>query len=182
MPRGHPPYPPAQENVENTYMDQQYLPQGDYLVSQITQSPLEVDVREAWSIIFGEIFCSYEGFSIRHEANLQGGRSDMEVSRIINRHRLNFLVLELKRSSYLNSTRALRDAETQLKGYLDSLGNTQDDKVWGALCIGKNVQFYQFSNGNGAPELFALHEGMLRVDRQPQTVTQWLQYIRSNIM
>ncbi|KAF4958085.1 hypothetical protein FGADI_2643 [Fusarium gaditjirri] len=182
MPRGRPPYLPAQENVEDTYMDPQYIPDGDYTISQISQGGLESHVREAWSYILGDVFSFYEGFRINHEADIAGGRIDIEVSRMSNHHRLNFLVLELKAYSYPNSDRALRAAETQLRNYIVSLGSTEVDKLWGALCIGKSVQFYQFTQVNGRGQLLSLHEDMLRIDRQPQTVTQWLQYIRSNII
>ncbi|KAF4499683.1 hypothetical protein FAGAP_4134 [Fusarium agapanthi] len=182
MPRGRPRYLPAQEDVENTYMDSQYIPDGDYTVSQISQGDLESNVREAWTFILGDVFSFYEGFRINHEADIAGGRIDMEVCRMSNHRRLNFLVLELKRYSYPNSDTALRAAETQLRDYLRSLGSTEVDKLWGALCIGKSVQFYQFSQANGRGQLVTLHDGMLRIDRQPQTVTQWLQYIRSNII
>ncbi|PNP84135.1 hypothetical protein FNYG_02823 [Fusarium nygamai] len=100
----------------------------------------------------------YEGFSIDHEADIQGRRVDMEICRINNNYKLNFLVLELQRYSYSNSDQALEDGETQLKGYLGSLSNTRERMLWGALCIGKSVQFYQCSKEGGDVELFALHE------------------------
>lgn len=163
-------------------MDPQYIPAGQYAITQINQGSLESNVRQAWSLILGDVFSMYEGFVVNHEADIRGRRLDIEVCRVNNNHRLNFLVLELKRYSYSNSDQALEDAETQLKGYLGSLGHTQEGMLWGALCIGKSVQFYQCSKDGADVELFALHEGMLRIDRQPQTVTQWLQYIRSNVM
>lgn len=163
-------------------MDPQYIPDGDYTIAQINRGSLESDVRDAWSVILLDVFSVYEGFRINHEADIAGGRVDIEVCRLSNHHRLNFLVLELKRYSYPNSDTALHAAEIQLRNYLRSLGSTEVDKLWGALCIGKSVQFYQFTQVNGRGQLVTLHEGMLRIDRQPQTVTQWLQYIRSNII
>ncbi|KAF5717107.1 hypothetical protein FMUND_5925 [Fusarium mundagurra] len=148
-----PPYLPAQEDVKDTYMDPQYIPHGDYTIAQIDQGSLESNVCEAWTLILRDIFSMYDGFSINHEADIQGRRVDME----------------LKRYSYPNSDQALEDAETQLKGYLASLSNTRERMLWGALCIGKSVQFYQCSKEGGDVELFALH-------------VEWLQYIRSNVM
>ncbi|KAG5743482.1 hypothetical protein H9Q72_013357 [Fusarium xylarioides] len=176
------PYLPAREDVKNTYMDPQYIPDGDYTIVQIKQGSLESNVCEAWTPILRDVFSIYEGFRVNHEADIQGQKIDMEVYRMKNHLRLNFFALVLKRYSYLNSDQALENAETQLKGHLESLGNTQEGRLWGALCIGKSVQFYQCSKGSGKPELFALHDGMLRIDRQPQTLKQWLQHIRSNVM
>ncbi|KAF9774418.1 hypothetical protein IL306_007589 [Fusarium sp. DS 682] len=181
MPRGRPPYLPAQENVENTYLDPQYRPQGDYLVSQVTHDSSEADVREVWDYILREVFTADEFFSIRHEGPVQGGRTDIQVSRIMNRQRLNFLVLELKRPSFANGAEALSGAEEQLLRYINSLGHTKKNKMWGALCIGKSVQFYSFKKEDRI-QLVALHADMLRIDRQPQLVTQWLNYIRTSII
>lgn len=161
-------------------MDPAYIPVGDYYVSRITHDSLESDVREAWSAILSDVFSYYDGFSISHEANIQNQRIDMKVSRLANRSLMNFLVLELKRSSYANSKDALRDAEDQLLGYLASLGGTDRGKLWGALCIGKNVQFEKVNVEFGQFELEILHAEMLRIDRQPQTVTEYLQYIKSH--
>ncbi|KAF5563911.1 hypothetical protein FPHYL_4938 [Fusarium phyllophilum] len=152
MPRGRPPYLPAQENVENTYMDPQYIPAGAYNIAQINQGSLESNVRQAWSLILGDVFSMYEGFSIDHEADIQGRRVDME----------------LKRYSYSNSDQALEYAEDQLKGYLGSLSNTRERMLWGALCIGKSVQFYQCSKEGSDVELFALHEGTFNGPLQKQ--------------
>lgn len=45
--------------------------------------------------------------------------------------------------------------------------------------ISKNVQFYEFKVRDETAELTALHDGTLRIDRQPQTVTQYLEYIKA---
>ncbi|KAF4436890.1 Cytochrome b5 [Fusarium austroafricanum] len=182
MPRGRPPYLPAQEDVQNTYMDPGYIPDGDYSVAQITRNSRETHVREAWLVMLADVFHIYDGFRINHETDIRTGRIDMAVARLENHTRLNFLILELKRSSYANSDEALLNAENQLMGYMTSVGHTESDKLWGALCIGKSVQFYKFDDSGEEPQLMALHQDMLRIDRQPQTVKQWLEYIRSNVI
>ncbi|KAF5635861.1 hypothetical protein F52700_5173 [Fusarium sp. NRRL 52700] len=181
MSSGDPPFLPAQENIKDTYMDPQYIPAGDYTVALINQGS-ESHVCEAWTIILKDVFSVYDGFVVDHEVDKQDRRVDMEVGRVVNNRMTNFLALVLKQSSYSSSTKALEDAKTKLKGHLQSLGNTREGKLWGALCIGKSVQFYQCSMESGKPELFVLHDGMLQIDRQPQTVKQWLQHIRSNVI
>lgn len=163
-------------------MDPQYIPGGDFTIAQINEGSLEFQVSEAWTLILRDAFSIYEGFRVDYEADIHGRRIDMEVCHMNNHRMLNFLGLVLKRYAYLNSTHALEDAETELKKHLESLGNTQEGRLWGALCIGKSVQFYQYSKESGHSGLLALHDGMLQIDRQPQTVKQWLQYIRSNVM
>ncbi|KAF5603141.1 uncharacterized protein FSUBG_7364 [Fusarium subglutinans] len=182
MAGGRPPYVPAQEDVKDTYMDPQYIPCGDYTVAQINPGSLESNVCEAWTLILKDVFSIYQGFMVNHDADVQGQKIDMEVCHLKNHRRLNFLALVLKRYSSSNSDQAMADAETQLKGHLESLGHTQEGRLWSALCIGKGVRIYRCSKESGKAELFALHDGVLRIDRQPQTVKQWLQHIRSIVM
>ncbi|KAF4442086.1 hypothetical protein FACUT_2310 [Fusarium acutatum] len=129
MPGGCATYLSAQGGVKDTYMDPQYIPDGDYTVTQINQGSQESNVCEAWTIILRDVFSIYEGFRVNREADIQGQRIDMEVCRIENHRRLNFLALVLKRYSYSNPDQALENAETQLKAHLESLGNTQECRL-----------------------------------------------------
>lgn len=65
----------------------------------------------------------------------------------------------------------------QLIGYLQGFNST---RVWGAICMGKNVKFYEFfaARRGSRARLVELHEDHIRIDRQPQTVHYWLEYIR----
>lgn len=162
-------------------MDEQYMPGGPMRVERITASSMESHVSAAWMTILTTVFNPWEGWAIDHEQNVPGGRLDMQVSYNVNRTTLNFLVLELKGAAQSTSSSSLTAYEDQLKRYLLALGSANDE-LWGALCVGKNVQFYQLQkNGRGSGSLHSMHEGMLRIDRQPQTVTQWLQYIKGQV-
>lgn len=101
---------------------------------------------------------------------------DIRVSRVVNRHRTSFLVLEVKCASYANSNNGLPRAEDQLINYLNALvgsSRIQVNQLWGALCIGKSVQFYGVKKVGDVLE-------MLRIDRQPETVVGYPQYIKSS--
>lgn len=154
---------------------------GPHFVGRVTEHCLESDVRRAWSAIISDVFTFQEDYGISHEHHIGSRRIDLDISRLVNGREMNFLVVELKRSSYAKSSAALLEAETQLIAYMNSLKSVDDDALWGALCIGKNVQFYQaISDGEGF-ELHCLHEGMLRIDRQPVTVKGWLERIKADV-
>ncbi|KAF5003065.1 hypothetical protein FDECE_10376 [Fusarium decemcellulare] len=182
MPRGpgRPNFLGEWENVAETYLDEEYIPGGSFYVDRIARpGSVESDVREAWTTILASVFSIYEGYQVSHEHDIHGQSIDMKVSRVQNRRRHNFLVMELKRNSYPNSKRALRAAEDQLKEYLKALGDTDEKRLWGALCIGRSVQFYKVTiTEQGVVRLANLNAEMLRIDRQPQAVVEMLQYIK----
>lgn len=192
---GRPRYLPEQEPVAGTvcmililcgramltiaqYLDGDLTEVGSYQIDRITCDSTESEVRDIWSTILGTVFTTNENYILSHEAYVEGGRIDIRVSRLVNRRTKPFLILELKRSSYSNSTEALQDAETQLVGYLNSLGRVDYQKLWAALCIGKNVQFYKIERRRKRCTLSPMHKGMLRIDRQPQMVTDFLEEIK----
>ncbi|KAF5612835.1 uncharacterized protein FSUBG_1065 [Fusarium subglutinans] len=161
MPRGRPAYLPAQEDITNTYMDEQYMPGGAMEVDQITANSTESHVSAAWTTILACVFSRWEGWAVNQEHNVPGGRLDMKVSHKVGRTSLNFLVLELKGAAQSTSPVSLSRYEEQLKGYLLALGNTENELLWGALCVGKNVQFYQLQKiGWDEGYLNSMHEAL----------------------
>jgi hypothetical protein len=163
-------------------MDEEYMPGGAMEVDQITADSTESHVSAAWTTILACVFSRWEGWAVNQEHNVPRGRLDMKVSHKVGRTTLNFFVLELKGAAQSTGQGSLSRYEDQLKRYLLALGNTDDELLWGALCVGKNVQFYQLQKTEeGEGYLDSMHEGMLRIDRQPQTVTQWLQYIKGQV-
>ncbi|KAM5376359.1 hypothetical protein ACJZ2D_005581 [Fusarium nematophilum] len=157
-------------------MDENYIASGSYFINQITHDSLESVVWHSWIPILGSLFTVFEGYGVSGDANIEAQRVDMKVSCLVNRDPKTFLGLQLRRPSYSNSPDALRAAEAELMGYLEALPDTDEEKLWGAVCIGKDVQFYKVKL---APlELTVLHDEMLHIDRQPQTVTQWLLHIK----
>ncbi|KAF4425057.1 hypothetical protein F53441_14205 [Fusarium austroafricanum] len=145
MPGGRPADLPAQEDVTQTHI---WTPDATGLV------------RDAWAVILSTVFTDAEGFMKRIKIIRESGRAGIDVAHL-DSPRLNFFVHEVKASSHSTSNQSLARCKEQLMGYLSTLPNANSQRLWGALCIGKNVQFYYFRNG----ELEA-HEAMLRIDRQ----------------
>lgn len=163
-------------------MDEQYMPGGAMEVDEVTANSTESHVSAAWKTILACVFRRFEGWAVNQEHNVSGGL-DMKVSRKVGRTTLNFFVLELKGAAQSTSPGSLTTYEEQLKRYLLDLVDTKSGLLWGALCIGKKVQFYQLqkTDDKGEGYLDSMHEGMLRIDRQPQTVIQWLQHIKGQV-
>ncbi|KAJ3540851.1 hypothetical protein NM208_g4880 [Fusarium decemcellulare] len=173
---------PPQEDVEDTYMDPLECMISSILVNRIRSTSPVSEIVEAWQPILVPLFTMNEGYIVRSYRQLGPGRETAKVSVKRNKRYADFLNIEFKPPSYPTSGPEFMEARFQIGATIRWSKTTKADMIWCILCIGKNVQFCKATKQRMMnPRLEPLHDGMLRIDRHPITVTDLLLSIRSQV-
>ncbi|KAF4463075.1 hypothetical protein FALBO_10109 [Fusarium albosuccineum] len=188
---GRPPTIPAQEDPSGTYYGIPAI--GFYVDNRLSLGNDESQVRGTWLTLLAHVFPPAEGYGLNAEASAgQEGQLDIEVAEVIfhgRREEHIFFVVECKNPQYENSRSSWNGAKLQLADYLKGICEAKNlgpgAQKFGAVSIGKSVQFMTYTyGGNGRNQvshiLEPVHEGVLRLDRQYRTVQRWLDYIKAN--
>ncbi|KAF4974939.1 hypothetical protein FZEAL_8202 [Fusarium zealandicum] len=179
--RGRPSYLPPVENPAGTYYEADSI---NFLIeNRLSVGNNEAQVRQTWLNILAHNFPPVDGYMIAAEADAGSGRLDVQVSEVVYQGRRDesiFFVVECKNPRYEGAIESWEDAVEQLFGYLAAVARRErlrpGGRKWGAVSIGKSVQFWKYVEGELS--LRPLHSNALRLDRQYQSVQQWLDYIK----
>ncbi|CAI6043296.1 unnamed protein product [Clonostachys chloroleuca] len=184
MPRGRPSYLPPQEDYTGTYMEN---PGTAYEIQTLRPTTRESAIRNIWADILHESFPRHEGYLVRQETEPIPGRSLRADCKVFhfeqnrNPHRMEFLGIECKQGHYETQGNSWDLAQEQLITYL--IGFRGSPRVFGAICMGKNVRFYRFfpAQDDEPATLEEMDADFIRIDRQPQTVVRRLEYIKNRV-
>ncbi|CAH0042788.1 unnamed protein product [Clonostachys rhizophaga] len=137
-----------------------------------------------WVDIVQETFPMREGYHVRLESEPISGRADCKVyhfEQTRNPKKVEFLGIECKQGHHETQDDSWDLAREQLITYLTGFQGSA--KVFGAICMGKNVRFYRFfpAQDDEPATIEEMDENVIRIDRQPQTVVRRLEYIKSSV-
>ncbi|KPM38142.1 hypothetical protein AK830_g8409 [Neonectria ditissima] len=169
--RDQPSYLPAVEDPTGTYYEVDSI---NFLVdNRLNAKNNETHVCQTWTTLLVHVFPAVKGYSVSTEMDARAERLDLQVSEIVYRETRDesvFFVVQCKRPSYDGVVASWKLTEEQLLERLNELPGCK----WGAVSIGKSVQFY----ANSVDSLTPLHTNPLRLDREYQAVQYWLDYIK----
>jgi hypothetical protein len=68
----------------------------------------------------------------------------------------------------------------QLQKYLQAAAGQKHRQIYGAIAVEKTVRFYKFDWKAKEIKNVAENDAYFHIDRQCQTVTRWLRFVRDN--
>lgn len=153
----------------------------------------EAAVTGIWVAILGFVFSPMNGYFVRPEQRTPGGFADLYMvyfnmarTPVLEYH---FCIVQCKRPSEESHQSTWSIAKQQLRGYLpDFKPRNRRHQVYGAVAIGRLVEFYTYQGGNiasGQDPLVVLHDPAtgtrrLHIARQCGTVMHTLNRIKAN--
>ncbi|KAI9698611.1 MAG: hypothetical protein M1820_007410 [Bogoriella megaspora] len=143
---------PAQEETRGTYREWEGV--DLYISSRLRPSFPEDQVTAVWNNILAGTFPVTQGYMTGTERNFDEGRADIWTSHTVRRgerrQELKFLIVECKRPELATQPGIWIEAHTQLGEYLTGMARgTIANRVYGAIAIGKQVAFYNWTRQGG---------------------------------
>ncbi|KAI0395286.1 hypothetical protein F5Y17DRAFT_210131 [Xylariaceae sp. FL0594] len=176
---------PAQESKVGTYMEDSVIVW--HIDNRLGKDHQESDVKDVWNLIICFHFIRLGGYSLSTEKGVPGGRMDMLVSELVHNPGRSsmkpFWIIECKAPGLEGQSAIWRDALDQLRRYYHGLtrGQTRKYPRYAAIAVGKTVRFYEFDPTTQEAQDFRGDGSVYRIDRQCQTITRHLEYIRNHI-
>ncbi len=140
-----------------------------------------------WSVILGTIFPAFEGhYAVEPHARNPGGYTDFTICDWVGSLRRPFFVVETKKTPRGRRRPGWLSAERQLRQYLRGWGRTARQgqtaraMCYGAIAIGTEVRFYEYSDEKDDIEPMRHQVQPYQVNNDAQTIIQLLQHIKDN--
>lgn len=160
------------------------IPTFEWLIkNRLVKGHREAETSRFWDDLLHHYFRVEDGYSTGPEKHFGDGRADLFTAHLVRRPRLNerkFLIVECKGPGSEGQDGVWARGSDQLESYLAGIpqNSTGTYRKFGAIAVGRRVRFYELKNG----ELVDLEDDgtIYYLDRQCQSVTAKLEYIREN--
>lgn len=160
-------------------------------IDMLVPESYEFDVRSTWHTILDQYFSTSSGYMVRDEAANEFGVADItlyEHRRVPGTQQWKrhvFLIIQCKRVKYERRASKWQEAHDQLSGYLAAIHGARPpqerDPVYGAIAVGKEIQFYQYNDPSQTVRVWRpANNGHYRIPELAHHVERALVAIRQN--
>lgn len=158
---------------------------GWLIKNRLVKGQAEGEVSRVWNSILQIEFPIATGYATGPETLIEDRRADLFTAHIVfegQTQEYKFLIIECKAPGLESQDKIWEEAKEQLDAYLAGIatGKSRKKRKFGAIAVGKCVRFYEWNSAT-PKTADALDNGVIYyLDRQCQTVTNWLRFFRDN--